>query len=115
MLELKNYIKLSSKISIYVPATEDVNRTIDNKKQVDETAAFLANCFGGSTSSAAVGYWVSNTAGLVRENTTIVFAYASDTALKNHIDDVVQYCFNLKSEMKQESIAIEINGEMYFI
>jgi hypothetical protein len=87
----------------------------DNFKQVDQTASFLASCFGGATSSPAIGYWLSASHGLVRENTTIVFAYAEQSALEKHVDSLVQYCENLKQEMTQESIALEINGEMYFI
>jgi hypothetical protein len=115
MKTLKNCIKLSSKITVYVPATSDVNNAIDNTEYVNRTAALLSEYFGGATSSPAVGYWLSNNAGLVRENTTIVFAYASETDLAAHVDDVVAWCDSMREEMTQEAIALEINGEMYFI
>lgn len=115
MKSLKNCIKLSSKITVYVPATSDVDRAIDNKEQVDKTASLLADCFGGATSSPAIGYWLSSSHGLVRENTTIVFAYASEAALKANTDRVVSWCEEMRDSMKQEAIALEINGEMYFI
>jgi hypothetical protein len=115
MKQLKNCIKLSSRITIYVPATMNTSEQTDNSRQVDKTASFLASCFGGATSSPAIGYWLSASHGLVRENTTIVFAYAEQSALEKNIDSLVQYCENLKQEMTQENIALEINGEMYFI
>jgi hypothetical protein len=115
MKTLKNCIKLSSKITVYVPATSDVNNAIDNTEYVNRTAALLSEYFGGATSSPAVGYWLSNNAGLVRENTTIVFAYASETDMAAHVDDVVAWCDSMREEMTQEAIALEINGEMYFI
>ena len=115
MKRLTNCIKLSSRITVYVPSTTDVNKQIDNTAFVDKTASILSECFGGATSSPAVGYWLSTSAGLVRENTTVVFAYASESDLTAKIDTVVDWCEAMKRELAQESIALEINGEMYFI
>lgn len=113
--KLKNLFKLSSKITIYIPSTIDINIAVDNKKQVDEVAVLLSNCFGGATSCETLGYWMSPAAGLVKEKTTMVYAYCSDEDLQNHAEKVIDFCENLKQEMKQDSIALEINGEMYFI
>ena len=113
--KLQNMFKLSSKVVIYVPSTTDINVTIDNTTFVNNTATMLSNCFGGATSTVAVGYWNSPTAGLVKEKTTMVFAYASESDLEENIDTVVTFCESLKSELKQDAIALEINGEMYFI
>jgi hypothetical protein len=113
--KLKNMFKLSSKVTIYIPSTTDINKAIDNKEYIDECASLLSECFGGSTSTPALGYWMSNTAGLVKESTTMVFAYASDSDLQTNIEKVITFCENLKAELKQDAIALEINGEMYFI
>ncbi len=113
--KLQNLFKLSSKITVYVPATSNVNEKIDNKIYVDQCASLLSSLFGGATSSPALGYWLSNTSGLVKENTTIVFAYCSDTDLQEHIEKVIDFCEKMKNELTQEAIALEINGEMYFV
>lgn len=113
--KLKNCIKLSSKITVYVPATDNINEAIDNTEQVNQTAALLSSLFGGATSTPALGYWMSPAAGLVAEKTTVVFAYASDADLQNYVGQVVELCENLKASMLQDAIALEINGEMYFI
>ena len=63
--KLKACIKLSSKVTVYVPATNGVSEAADNTEQVKKTAALLADLFGGSTSTAALGYWLSPVAGLV--------------------------------------------------
>lgn len=112
---LKHCLKLSSKITVYVPATNGVNEAADNTEQVKRAAALLSELFGGATSTPALGYWLSPAVGLVAENTTVVFAYASDTALQEHVGEVVELCEELKRDMGQEAIALEINGEMYFI
>ncbi len=113
--KLANCIKLSSKVTVYVPATVGVDQAVDNTEYVKRTAAALSGWFGGATSTPALGYWLSPAAGLVAENTTVVFAYTSDADLAAHCDELVGLCDDLKREMGQEAVALEINGDMYFI
>ena len=113
--KLQNMFKLSSKVTVYIPSTMDVNKTIDNSQYVNQAASLLSKCFGGATSTPALGYWMSNTVGLVKEKTTMVFAYASESDLQTKIDQVIDYCEKMKKELTQDAIALEINGEMYFI
>lgn len=115
MKELKNLVALRHKITVYVPATVDVDKAVDNAAQVDAAAALLSGLFGGATSSPAVGYWLTGSGRLVKENTTVVFAFAAEDALESGIDKVIDFCDNLKEEMRQEAIALEIDGAMYFI
>ena len=112
--KLKNCIKLSSKITVYVPATDNINEAVDNTEQVKAAAALLMNLFGGATSTPALGYWLSPAAGLVAENTTMVFAYAADKDLQDHIGEVVDFCEAMRNDMHQDAVALEVNGEMYF-
>ena len=112
---LNKLFKLSNKVSVYIPATCDVNTIIDNEKYVDEALTILSNCFGGATRINTCGAWVSDQLGLVKENTTLIYSNASDEDLKNKIDNVLDFCERLKTELKQEAIALEINNEMYFI
>ena len=114
MKTLKNLFTLSHKVTIYVPATIDANTPIDNTAYVNDTASLLCSLFGGATSTKAVGFWQSETLGLIRENTSLVFAYAADLN-EIAIDAIITHCENLKSTMNQESIALEIDGNMYFI
>jgi hypothetical protein len=113
--KLQNLFKLSSKITVYVPSTMNINEQIDNTKQVEKTALLLSNLFGGATACPVLGYWNSPTEGLVKEHTTMVYVYCSDKDLQEHAEKVVDYCLELKKEMKQDAIAVEINGEMGFI
>lgn len=113
--KLKNLFKLSSKITVYVPSTIDINTDINNKKYVNDTATLLSGLFGGATSCETLGYWMSPSAGLVKEHTTMVYAYCSDEDLQKHAEKVIDFCEALKAELKQDAIALEINGEMYFV
>lgn len=112
---LKNMFKLSSKITVYIPSTCNINKEVNTQNYIDECATLLSNSFGGATSCEALGYWTSPSAGLVKEKSTMIFAYCSDEDLKNHFEKVVDFCLKMKKELNQDAIALELNGEMYFI
>lgn len=114
-MRLKNMFKLSSKITVYIPSTCDIDNPCDTAEYVNACATLLSNCFGGATSCEALGYWTSPTAGLVKERSVMVFAYCSDADLNEHAEKVIDFCEAMKNELKQDAIALEINGEMYFI
>ena len=113
--KLQNIFKLSSKITVYIPSTVDINQTADTSKYIDDCAVLLSESFGGATSCEALGYWVSPKTGLVKEKSTMVFAYCSDEDLKAKFESVYDFCEKMKTELNQDAIALEINGEMYFI
>lgn len=116
MKKLQNYFKLSGKVTIYIPNTIGPTDEIQGDNAfIDKTAKILSEYFGGSTSTNGLGYWVSSEHGLIKERSTMVFSYCTTEQLEEHIDDVVNICENLKTDMQQEAIALEINGEMYFI
>ena len=112
---LENCITLASKVTLYIPATIHTTKAINNIKEVKAAAKLLSELFGGATSTPAVGYWMSDASGLVKEKTTLVFAYCNQADLENGIDEVVNFCRQLKIDMDQESVAMEINGTMYFV
>ena len=107
--KLKNAIELSSRLTVYIPSTININ------EEIDKIATLLSGYFGGATSTEAAGYWLSDTAGLIKEKSVLVFAYCSEAHLKKYIDNVVEACEELKRELNQEAIALELNGKMYFI
>ena len=113
--KLENMFKLSSKVTVYVPSTMDINVSVDTSAYVDDCATLLSNCFGGATSCETLGYWTSPSKGLVKERTVMVYAYCSDADLQAHIESVLDFCVAMKAELKQDSVALEINGEMYFV
>ena len=94
---------------------QNLYETIDNSEYVNRAATLLSECFGGATSTDALGYWTSPAAGLVKEKSTIVFSYCNERDLENSLEKVIDFCVDLKKELTQDAIALEINGEMYFI
>ena len=113
--KLQNLFKLSSKVTVIVPATKNINEEFDNKEYVEKTATILSKCFGGATATETLGFWNSPTIGLVKEKSTTVFAYCNESDLQSNIEQVIEWCEEMKTELAQDAIALEINGEMYFI
>jgi len=113
--KLENMFSLSCNVVVYVPSTYNVDKKIDNKKQVESVASLLADYFGGSTSEKCKGYYKANSGKMISEDIIKVYAFCDTESLNNNIDNVIAICENLKTEMKQESIALEINNKMYFV
>ena len=108
---------LNCKFSIYVPTTVDVDRTDVEvaervKKYVMER---MAKWFGGSTSTPAVGAWVTESGKTVYESVNIVYAYCTSEQAQVAFDYVIDLCKYVKKEMSQEAVTLEYNGQVKFI
>ena len=90
---------LSHRVTVYVPGTCGVDTQADTREQVERVAASLSVWFGGATST----------------NTTMIFAYAAEDALKAHAEELLQLCASIKGELRQESVAFELDGKMMFV
>lgn len=112
---LKSAVQLSAKVAIYVPGTNGVDTAADTSFMVDRVAAALSAMFGGASASAVSGYWLSDSVGLVKENTTVVYAFAVPADLADHLGDVVQLAQDIKRELNQEAVSLEIDGSLYLI
>lgn len=107
--------KLNHKVTVYVPGTVGAAEAGNTEEWVNKAAALLSKSFGGATSTPALGFWLSEVHGLIREKTTVVFAYAAESDLAAGIDAVVDFCTEMRNSLGQEAIALELDGEMYFI
>ena len=111
---------LKARVTVYVPATVGTSDAADNAREVDSVAAALSAWFGGATIQPGAGCWMSETCGLVKEDTTTIYAACTAEHLAEKIGDVLELCRNLKVEMKQEAIALQLDGVpgssgLYFI
>lgn len=108
-------VKLASRVAIYVPSTTDTDHPTDNRQQVEEVTAKMSAMFGGATATEARGYWVSQSAGLVGEAVTIVYSNAAAEDIENHAAEIVEICHKIKTEMKQEAVSLEFDGELFLV
>ncbi|MEN7549915.1 cyclic nucleotide-binding domain-containing protein [Rapidithrix thailandica] len=113
--KLINRMERTNQIAIYIPSTVNINETSDTRPFVQTTSNFLAERFGGSTTKEAQGVWNSEHTGLVDEKVYIVSSYATQADMNRHMDDVVDYVKQIKSELKQEAMALEINQQLALI
>jgi len=115
MKQLKFKFDLDSRVAIYVPSTNDINKPVDNSQIVLDVIKELSLLFGGATASDAVGGWISANGETVIEKVTIVYSFCNNDSLKNNIEQIIEICERLKKDMSQEAITLEINGQVKFI
>lgn len=115
MKTLKFKFDLDSKVAIYVPSTININEETDNRKQVLNVIRRLSEMFGGATASDAVGGWVSQSGEVIVEKVKVVYSFCTTGQLKDRIDDILAICEDIKNEMKQEAVTLEINGQVKFV
>ena len=114
MKNLKHLIPMSHKVTIYVPGTNGIYAEANNAEYAEKAATLLSSLYGGATQNENVGYWDSEAGILVKEKIITVFSFAAELT-EESLDAVVTFCENMKSELKQEAISLEIDGELYFI
>jgi hypothetical protein len=102
-------------ISVYIPTTISVDKAIDTSAYLQKTLEFFGAKFGGATSSQAQGVWNSDASGLVNEVVHIVMSYATEDDLKHSVDSVIQFIKEIKEELHQEAMAMEINKKLILI
>lgn len=115
MKTLKFKFDLDSKVSIYVPSTQNVNVPIDNSEQVRSVITELSRLFGGATATQAVGGWVSESGETILEKVSIVYSFCTSEQLREHFEDVYGIAQRIKDEMQQEAVTLEINGQVKFV
>ena len=108
-------LELPQRVALYVPGTQGPATATDNAAQVERVAREFCGWFGGATAQPSAGYWLSDSAGLIREAVTIVYAACTADQLRERLPDVLTLAQQIKAEMQQEAVSAEINGTLYII
>lgn len=108
-------VQLPHRVAVYVPSTQGPAENTDNSEQVQRVARELSEMFGGATATTARGFWVSDSAGLVAEAVTIVYASCTDRQYHEQVPEVIRIAQRIKEEMKQEAVSIELDGILYIV
>lgn len=108
-------VTLPQRVALYVPGTQGPATATDNAAQVERVARRFCEMFGGATAQQSAGYWLSESAGLIREAVTIVYAACTAAQLREHLPDVLTLAQQIKAEMQQEALSCEIGSPLYII
>jgi hypothetical protein len=114
---LQSQFHLSHVVKIYVPSTMNGSTPVTDEvhaKFVDQALTKFSNLFGGATAVGGTGAWVDDDKKLIKEKVTIVYSFAEKLDNKS-LDEVVAYAKQLKKDMTQSAISLEVDGKMYFI
>lgn len=112
---LRGMFPLKHNIKIYLPNTRDGDKPADTRQLVKRTLVIFSKYFGGATTYAATGAWLSNKYGLITEKVNIVESYSSEDDLEDGLLVVLDHAKAVKGELLQEAIAIEFNNALYFV
>lgn len=105
----------TNQIGVYIPTTIGVDASADTSSYVNRTLAFLGKLFGGATSNQAQGVWNSDQVGLVSEQVYVVRTYVTKADMDHYLGQVLEFVEQLKQELQQEAMALEVNQKMMLI
>lgn len=107
-------IRLPCCIKILIPSTMERNQIIRNEAYVRQTVHFFCRLFGGASVTRMIGWWVSDNE-LIEEPITKIESYCRMEEFTTHKPEIIDYALKLKSTLKQDAIALELNQEMMLI
>jgi hypothetical protein len=105
-------------MSVYVPSTKDANIPVSKSellKRVNEVKEYLANLFGGYSSSEVVGGYASNEGSLIQEDVVKVISFATKKAYEENKQKLINKIANWSTLWSQEAIGFELEGDLYYI
>lgn len=102
-------------VSAFVPTTSDVDQEIDPAPHLDRAKALFGECFGGATIREAEGVWKSEEFGLVGERVLMVTAACDQGLLNAHLDKVTAFLLDLKQLLRQEAVAMRVDGRLILL
>lgn len=111
-------LHLPVEMSVYVPSTKDANVPVSKSellKRVNEVKEYLANLFGGYSSSEVVGGYVSNEGSLIQEDVVKVISFATKKAYEENKQKLINKIANWSTLWSQEAIGFELEGDLYYI
>lgn len=112
---LKDKKQMKNKISVFIPSTININNLSDKQDYFVELFLLkMGELFGGATCVVLEGVWISESIGIVKENVKNVYAYF-EILCEFKIKEILKIVEDMKEEMAQEKVGIEINNVFYLI
>lgn len=108
---------MDNRVGLYVPSTQAGSLPLKRDTAemfVNRSIRFLSEHFGGATAISAKGGWIDRSGHLVTEEVTLVYAFAGSLTSAD-LEQIKAYALELKADMGQEAIAVEINDMLLLI
>jgi hypothetical protein len=109
---------LPYEIAVYVPSTKDVDKSItasELRARVKEVEKYLAETFGGFTSSEKVGGYLSSKSSVITEKVVPVTAFCSLEDFSKNKAKLVNKMSIWAKMWGQEAIGFEFEGDLYYV
>lgn len=108
---------LNHQIKIYVPSTINGNQPATDLAacHVENALSVFAKIFGGATAIQAIGAYISQTLGLIKEPVTIVYSFTDDKTAADSIPRVMELARLICLNMRQECVSVELDNELIFV
>lgn len=105
-------------MKIYIPTQDKNGKPLDTElyeKAVKETQIFLTNLNGGTSpiQPKSKSTWRSDSGYVFYEEASVVSSKTNEISLSKY-EEFLKFCSYLKSELRQEKIAYEIDGTLKF-
>lgn len=105
-------------VEITIPSITETGQEIPEIVRlatIDDAALYFADIFGGATTTDGVGYYQHDDGRLAREIVTVVKAYVLDHIDVDRQHDLRRLAGGIRRELSQESVLLNINGDVTFI
>jgi hypothetical protein len=111
-------LHLPVEMAVYVPSTKDANKPISKKEfenRINIVREYLANLFGGFSSSEIIGGYISNSNELITENISKVIAFATKDSFEKNKSKLIKQIAKWAKEWSQEAVGFELEGDLFYI
>ncbi len=109
---LADRLHRDNQVGILIPTISQDGTLTESGIFIDKTLDFLGKRFGGATCEEVKGVWNSHESGLVGEKVFKIHTYVSAADLRKYMGDIVDFVRTIKSELRQEAMALEINNKL---
>ena len=102
-------------LSLYIPSTKGKKKLTKKEfdKRINNAEKKMSNLFGGYTQIDTTGGWVSGNK-LIEEPVATVTSFTTIDNFEKNKAEFENYVEEIRNKYKQESIAIEFEGDLYF-
>lgn len=114
LTELHRQLSLTHTVGIFIPSSIDTNQNADTSTQIEAALQFFDNLFGKTANSEAKDIW-QNSSHPVTEQVVIVRTFVSKQALDSNLDAIIEFAVNLKKDISQEAVAIDIDNQLVLV